>query len=154
MAVAKATIINDIWKEFKDALATGVTTVTLTDATTQTIQTYTESFPKSIIDETSDYPIMIIYPPSINWSDFTFTKKWVNGTINIEVYSTKNEAADKFIDAIINTVETNRDDWQDDKIMFIQLQNTSSDAVMRSDIHIHIRSATFNFKYPFTKTKP
>lgn len=156
IAINKQSVLNDIWKTFKDALTSGVTTVTLTDSTTQTIQTYTESFPQSIIDEKSDYPIMIVNPPDLSWEDFTQTKKWANGTITIEIYSTKNEAADLFIDGVIDTVETNRDDFGEENIMFIQLDSTTSDTAVKpgTDIQVHLRTVTFSFRFPFTKTYP
>lgn len=150
--ISKSTVVDNVWKEFKDDIASGVTTVTLTDLTTQTIQTYTESFPQSIIDETSDYPIIVIEPPKINWDEFTLTKKTANGTIRIEVYSTKAEAADRFLDKVIDTVETNRANLRTSGLYMVNLDSTDNDNVPKGDIRIHMRSSTFTFKYNFTKT--
>jgi len=149
--ISKSTVVDNVWKEFKDDI-TEVTTVTLTDSTTQTIQTYTESFPQSVIDEKSDYPIIVIEPPRISWDEFTLTKKTADGTIRIETYSTKAEAADRFLDAIIDTIETNRANLRTSGLYKINLEGTDNDNFTRGDIRIHMRSATFTFKYNFTKT--
>lgn len=150
--ITKSTVVDNIWKEFKDDIASGVTSVTLTDTTTQTIQTYTESFPQSIIDDKSDYPIIVIEPPRINWDEFTLTKKTAIGTIRIEVYATKSEAADRFLDKIIDTVETNRANLRISGLYMVNLESTDNDNFTKGDIRIHMRSATFTFKYNFTKT--
>lgn len=151
--ISKSTIIDNIWKEIKDDIAAGVTSVTLTDATTHTIQTYTESFPQTIIDGKSDFPIIIIEPPNISWDEFTLTKKTANGTIRIEVYATKTEAADRFIDSIIDTVETNRDDLRTSGLYFVNLESTdNSEQIIGGIKRVHLRGCNFSFKYNFTKT--
>ncbi|RLD42761.1 MAG: hypothetical protein DRI86_11095 [Bacteroidetes bacterium] len=130
----------------------GVSSVTLSDSTIQTIKFYSAAFPDREFDTKSDYPILIVNSPDIDWEDFTFTKKWLNGTITIDIFTTKAEAADLFIDAIINTIETNRKELRDAGLVYINLESTSKDEFFRGKMKIHVKSCTFSFRYVFTKT--
>lgn len=152
MDILKSTIIQTVFENFYDILLS-VTSVTLADSSTVTIQTYTSSFPDKEVDTKSVYPIMVINSPNINWSDFTLTKKWVNGTISIDIFTTKAEAADKLMDSIIDNIETNRDDLKALGLMYINLESTSGDEFIRSKMKIHLKSCRFSFKYIFTKTQ-
>jgi len=152
MALSKSTVISGVWELIYDRMAS-VTSVTLSDATTSTIQTYTGAFPDKDIDTKSKYPICVINSPELSWEEFTFTKKQVNGTFSIDIYTTKAETADLFIDAIINSIETYRNTLGNTHgLIFVNLESTDYDSIMRGKIKIHLRSATFSFKYKFTKT--
>jgi hypothetical protein len=153
VTINKANIVANIWETVKDAITSGVTTVTLADATTQTIQTYTSSFPDKVADTKTSYPIIVINPVDLNWTDLTFTRKRANGTFEIEVYATKSEAADLFLDKIIDTIETNRDDLRSLGVSFTNLDSTRTDEVFRGQIKVHIRTARFTFKFTFDKTR-
>ena len=153
VTINKATIIANIWETVKDAITTGVTSVTLADATTQTIATYTSSFPDKVADTKSSYPIIVINPVDANWTDLTFTRKRTNGTFEIEVYTTKSESADLFLAKIIDTIETNRAAFRILGMSFVNLESTRSDEVFRGQIKVHIRTARFTFKFTFDKTR-
>ena len=130
-----------------------VTAVTLSDSTTSTIQTSTSSFPDQDIDTKSKYPILVVESPNLSWEDFTLTKKNINGTFTIEIYTTKSESADLFLDSIINSIETYRDTLSHTyQVTFVNVENTEYDQVMRGKMKVHMRSVTFGFKYKFTKT--
>ena len=155
MAVpTRATVIQAVFGIIYDRISTDVTSVTLSDATTSTIQTYTGAFPDSEIDTKSSYPICIVNSPEVIWEDFTFTRKYVNGEFTIDIYTTKAEAADLFLDAIIESIETYKGTLKNtDKMSFVNLISTDSDSVMRGNsMKVHIRSVTFGFKFPFTKS--
>jgi hypothetical protein len=152
MAISKSTVISGIFENIYDRLA-NITSVTLSDATISTIQTRTGAFPDKDIDDKSKYPILVVNSPDISWEDFTLTKKQVNGTFTIDIYTTKAETADLFVDAIINSIETYRATLSNTyRITFVNLESTNYDMVMRGKIKIHMRSCTFRFKYKFTKT--
>ena len=152
MVLSKSTIISGVFENIYDRLA-NVTSVTLSDATTSTIQTRTGAFPDKDIDDKSKYPILVVNSPDISWEEFTLTKKQVNGTFAIDIYTTKSESADLFIDAIINSIETYRAILSKTYgIGMVNLESTDYDMVMREGIKIHMRSCTFSFKYKFTKT--
>jgi len=154
MAVlTKSTIMKEVFGNIYDRISTDVTTVTLSDATTQTIQTYTGAFPDSEIDTKSKYPICVINSPELSWEDFSLTKKQVNGSFTIDIYTTKAESADLFLDAIMNSIETYRDTLGNTyKMVFVNLESTDSDHMMRSDsMKVHMRSVTFTFRFKFTK---
>ena len=152
-ALTKSTVLKNAWTNVYDRMVANVTTVTLTDATTSTIQTYTGSFPDEDIDTKISYPILVVNSPELSWEDFTLTKKQVNGTITIDIYTTKSESADLFIDAIIESIETYRHTLGNTyKMVWVNLEDTDYDQVMRGKIKVHQRSCTFGFKFKFTKS--
>ena len=152
MAISKATVGSDIWEAFYNAL-NGNISVTLSDSSTSTVQTYTGAFPDKDIDVTSKYPILVIENPSLNWTDFTLTKKYVEGNILIEIYSSGAEAAQKLTNDVIETLETNRYNFTALKLLFVNLESQNYDSFMRGEMKIHKQGTTFSFKYPFTTTK-
>jgi len=149
----KSTLANAVYGIVYDRIKANVTEVTLADSTTSTIQTYTGAFPDQEIDTKSKYPICIINSPELSWEDFTLTKKQVNGTFSIEIYTTKAESADLFLDAIITSIEGFRGTLKHtDKLDMVNLESTDSDHIMRSStMKIHMRSATFSFVFRFSK---
>ena len=151
MSLNKSTIESDIFTLIHDRLES-VTSVTLTDSSTQTIQTYTSSFPDKQIDSKSDYPILVINPIEMNWTDFTLTKKQVNGRFTIDIYTTKSESADRFRQAIIESIETYRDTLKGLGMDFVNLESTLNDEAMRGGFKVHLRSVTFSWRYRITKT--
>ena len=152
MSISKSTIISGVFENIYDRLA-NVTSVTLSDTTTSTIQTRTGAFPDKDIDDKSKYPILVVNSPDISWEEFTLTKKQVNGTFAVDVYTTKSESSDLFIDAIINSIETYRATLGNTYgLVMVNLESTDYDMVMREAIKVHMRTCTFSFKYKFTKT--
>jgi len=156
VSISKQTYISNIWKNFYDILSnssTGVTTVTLADESTQTVQIYTSSFPDKESNQRSSYPILVIETPIISEDDFTLTKSNVEGTINVEIYTTKSESAELFLDAIRNKIETNKDDLATLGLKPLRVDSTDNDFIMRGEIKVHIKSITFKFNYRYTKTR-
>ena len=151
MTISKATIESDIWQTIYDRLGS-VTSVTLTDATTQTIQTYTGSFPDSEIDTKSSYPILVLNPIDLRWTDYTLTKKQVEGSFSIDIYTTKSESADRFRQAIVESIETYRATLRGLGMDFVNLDGTDNDSATRGGFKIHRRGARFSFKFRITKT--
>lgn len=151
--LSKSTIIQETFKTIWDRLNSDVTEVTLTDSSTVQVQTYTGSFPDKDIDTSSKYPILVINSPDIRWDELTFTKKQADGTFVVDIYTTKAESTDLFIDAIINSLETYRDTLRSYGMTNVNLDNTDYDSVMRGKIKIHRKSCTFGFKYIFNKTR-
>ena len=153
VSIAKATFLHDVWQNFYNLMEDNITSVTLSDSTTSTIQTRTGAFPDSVIDDKTDYPIIVINTPVINWDDLTMGKKYLSGTIAIEIYSTKAEASDRFVMKIIDTVETNKDDLREKGLQFINLRPTSNDEFFRGKLKIHVSTANIEFKYVYTATR-
>ena len=151
--VTKASAISEIFEIIYDRISSTVTSVTLSDSSVSKIQTYTSAFPDKDIDNSSKYPICVINSPELSWEEFTLTKKNVNGTFIIDIYTTKAESADRFLEAIINAIETFRDTLSHThSISFVNLESTDYDNVIRGEMKIHHRSANFAFKYKFNKT--
>jgi len=151
-ALTKSTIIQKIWENIYDRLKDNVSSVSITGSVNVTIQTWTGAFPEKVSDSKSSYPILVVNSPEIDWEDFTFTKKWANGTFTIDIYTTQSESADKFLDAIIESIETYRDDMAGVKVININLDSTDTDQAMRGAFTVHLRSCTFAFRCAFTKT--
>jgi len=152
-SLSKSNVIQTVWEGFYDRLS-NVSSVSITGPVTVTIQTYTNSFPDKSLDEKGDYPILVVNSPNINWENFTFRKKQVNGKITVDIYTTQSESADKFTDAIIDSIETYRDDLKDYRITNVTLDSTDRDSSFRGSFKCHVASATFNFKYKFVETNP
>ena len=152
-ALTKSTVSAAVFGNIYDRISTNVTSVTLSDSTTSTIQTYTASFPDKEMDTKSNYPICVINTPSLSWENFSLTKKQVVGTFDIDIYTTKAESADLFSDAIINSIETYRFTLGNtDKMVWVNLESTDYDSVMRGKIKVHVKSCTFSFNFKFTKS--
>ena len=154
VSISKASILKDTWETFYDRLSTDVTNITTDASDVFTIQTYTSSFPDKVIDNKSSYPILIVNPVNVEWEPFSLTKKWVNGTIELEIYVTNSEAADMFLDAMIESIETYRDTLSDNKMTFVDLDSTDSDSVMRNGFKLHVRRCVFSFRLIINKTRP
>lgn len=154
ISITKATILKDTWETFYDRVNSQVTSVTIDSGPSFTIQTTTSSFPDKTIDDKDSYPIIVVNPTNITWDPFTFTKKWVNGTVEIEIYCTNSEAADMFLDAIVNTLETYRDTLYASNVYFVDLDSTDNESVPRGGFKVHIRRCVFSFRLAITKTKP
>jgi len=152
-ALSKNNIIQTVFQNIFDRLESDVTSVNITGSTTVTIKTYTNSFPDKNIDAKGDYPILIVNSPDINWENFTIRKKWANGTFAVDILTTQREAGDKFIDAIMDSIETYRDDLKTVGMHFVNLENSSYDTFFRGGFKVHFRSASFSFKYIFTSTQ-
>lgn len=149
-ALSKSTILQTIYGNIYDRLVDNVTSVSITGGVTITIQTYTNSFPAKSLDEKGDYPILVVEVPSLEWDTYTLTKKWANGTFTIDIYTTQSESADKFMDAIINSIEGYRDDLKAVQLHFVNLESIRQDAIQRAGFTLHLKSCTFGFKYIFT----
>jgi len=151
--LTKATITQTVFENVYDRLKSDVTSVTLSDSSTSTIVTYASAFPDKPLDDKTDYPILVVNSPDLDWEDFTFTKKRANGSITIDILTTKAESADKFIDAIIESIETYRDNLRGAEMQFVNLESTTKDEFFRGQIKVHVKSCTFTFKFVFTKTQ-
>lgn len=150
--LSKSTVANAVFENIYDRIEDNVKTVVMADARTITVQTYTGSFPDKNIDSKSNYPIIIINPPTMNWDDFTFTKKTVNGSFSIDVLTIQSESADMFLDAILSSIETYREDLRGAGMINVNLTNTNIDQSFRGSFKVHLRTCTFEFKYIFDKT--
>lgn len=156
--LSKGNILSGIFNIIYDRLISNVNSVVLSDGNTSTIKKYTGAFPESEVKDAGDgskelFPILVVNSPNLSWEPFTLTKKNVNGTFVIDIYTTKAESSDRFIETIINSLETYRDTLGNVYgITFVNLESTDYDHVMRGKIKIHLRSCTFGFKYKFTKT--
>ncbi len=153
VSISKTTVIQRIWENFYDLLNTNVSTVTATDSSEHAVQRYASAFPDAAVTTKASLPIIIVESPELSWQDFTLTKKWVNGTITIDVFTTKAEVADKMTDDVVNLIETGRDNLRDLGVDMVNLDSSSKEELFRGKIKVHMKSITFTWRYAFTKTQ-
>ena len=155
-AVTKSTLVSSIWQNFRDRLYSDVggTSVTITGSTsiTLTATKITSTFPDKFIDLKSSYPVLVVEPPVIDTEKFTLGKSQVNGTIAISLYTAQAESADKFADAILDSIETYKGEFADNGIHSINLRSLDSDSAQRESIKVHLRTFTFEFIVRYAKT--
>ena len=156
VTINKATLSSNVWETFYDRIKTQVTSVTLSDSSSRSVQTWTGSFPDSEFDNRDAYPIIVIETPTISWADsptLTMTKKKAMINIMIEIYDSKSESAELLLDAVNNAIETYRASLKDLGLDFVKQEMTDSDEVFRGKIKVHVRRTTWSMEYNFTSTR-
>ena len=155
VVISKTNLSSSIWSNFRDTIYTDVfgTTVTDSHSVAHTVRRITNAFPDTQIDEASTYPIIVVSSPNLSTDIFTMGKTQVEGTIDIDIYANGSEAAEKFMDKILDSIETSKGDLADNNIHSVQLDSIDSDNVTRGQIKIHVRRATFRFVTRYTKTR-
>lgn len=151
-SVSKATIIENIWKNFYDRISSTVLTTTITGGTTVTVQNYVSSFPDQLIDSKSDYPIIVVENPTFGNVSLTMTRGTYEGEIGIEVFTNQAESADKLQSQIMDAIETYKYQLKLVGISMVELERTESDRVNRDKVKVHTRRALFKFKFNYNKT--
>lgn len=150
VSILKSTIVENIWQNFRDRLES-VISVTITNGTIFTIQRYDSSYSDADFSTKSNLPIMVIETPILDINNFTFKKSVVDGTIQVEIYTTSSEAADKFSSSILNNIETYKKELSDVGLKNVIGSLTDTDFVTVGDIRVHVRRLKFNFKFYYIK---
>jgi len=152
--VNKSTMVSDIWNEFYTRIKNQVITINISISPgSQTIQTYASSYSDVIFNSKSDLPILVVNSPRVPMEQFTFGKTQVNGTIEIEIYTTNSQAADKFLDAINNAIETYKGEFASVGLHNLELDDTDDDFVSQGDFNVHWRMCRWRFVYRFNRTR-
>ena len=151
--ITKSTIKSSIWRNFYDRIKSEITTISISISPgSQTIQTYASSFSDVDFSSKDNFPIILINTPKVPQEQFTFKKTQVNATIDIEVYCTNSQAADKFSDAINEAIETYKGDFADLGIHMLELDSTDDDFSENGNIKVHMRRSRFKMNYKFSRT--
>jgi len=154
VAITQSTLINSIWRNFRDRIVSQVTSVTLSISPgSQTIQTYASSYSDVTFGSKEDLPILVINSPRVPQKQITLSKTKVNGTIEIEVYATNSQAADKFLDAINNAIETYKHEFADLGLHNLECEETDDDFLSQGDFNVHLRITRWKFDYKFNRTR-
>jgi len=143
VTINNSNLISGVFETLYDLLDANVTDPNAPPSRKWIFSTY----PGNEIDTKSDFPIIIINPPNYTWQNFTITKKWAEYEVEIDIYSTKAEQADKLLDEILNVLETNRTALGADGIIKYKVIGTSSSTVKNGEIRVHIRTGTIQFKH-------
>lgn len=152
--ITKSTIVDGIYKNFYDRLKSQVTTITLSVSPgSQTIQTYASSNSDVDFSSKSNFPILVINSPRVPQEQFTFGKTVVNGNIEIEIYATNSQAADKFLGAINDAIETYKRTFAGVGLKQLELDDTGDDFAEHGKIKVHTRTARWRFKYYYDRTE-
>jgi hypothetical protein len=145
------TIVSNIWNNFYSLIDDNVNSVTIygsggPDTKTVIIQGVSSSFPDNILEDSSKYPLITIYTPTLDEVETTFRANETNATIEIEVLTTQAEAADKFLDLINKTIRDNEANLREVGIEELYLTDTVADQFTRGGAKIHSRKAVWGFK--------
>lgn len=140
--LSTATVVENIYKNFFD----------LVNAITNFSGTVYPAFPDINLANKSDYPIIVIGSPEISWSQHTFGKNVLNGTIAIDVYVTDAKSADEFASDIHNKIETSKDTLSTQGFREVNLSSTTKDMAPHGDIRVHLKTLIFEYKFYFNKT--
>ncbi len=142
ITVSKATVIENIFKNFYDLVAaiTGFTTIVY------------PTFPDVEKDATGDYPIVIINSPEISWDTFTFGLNVLEGSITVDIYQTTAKDADLYASDVSNQIEVSKDTLADMGLRQVHLASTSSDMAPHGKIKVFLKSLTFEYKFYSAKT--
>ena len=142
VTVSKATVIENIYKNFYDLIVTisGFTTII-----------YPE-FPDVSLTAEGSYPIVILDSPEIGWEPFTLGKSVLDGTISVTVYTTIPKDTDQFSSDISDKIETSKHTLAGVGLKDVQLDSTDKDFVSHGEIKVHFKTLTFRYKFYFTKT--
>lgn len=152
--LAKSTLIEDTWLNFRDRIADQVTSVSISiSPNTVTVQSYASTFSDNDFSSKSDFPVVVIETPRYDTEYFTMGITKANGMIDIEVYTTQSQSADKFLSKIIDAIETYRGTLRGFGIRMVELESTESDMVERGQMKIHMRRARFKFEYHYSRTR-
>lgn len=153
-AITKSTIPTTIWKNFYDRIKDQVTTTTISISPgSQTIQTYASSYSDIDFSSSSNFPLIVIDSPRVPQEQFTIGYTQVNGTIDIEVFATNSQAADKFIGLINNAIETYKTDLAGVGLTMVELDDSDNDFFEKGNLKIHSRRSRFTFNYKFSRTR-
>lgn len=98
------------------------------------------------------YPIGIIESPNLSWEKFTFEKKWVMGTIVVEVYATQSSQVDDLMQQAINAVESERKTLWDLNVRKVNLTQTTNDHFMRDEVKVQVRTMRWEFQTPMLQS--
>jgi len=152
-----STIIETLWKTFRDRVSSEVTSVTIddkgvTDALTVTIQKVHASMSNAVISSKSNYPLIVVNTPDINSQYYTAKRDEIIASISIDVYTTQAPAADKLMSKVYTAIETYKHTLSQAGIEQVHLDSSDSDSAQREGFIAHMRTLTFTFKTHFNKT--
>ncbi len=143
MAVTKSTVLENIFKEFYDLVVaiSGFTSIVY------------PVFPEVVKDASADYPIVVIDSPNVAWDTFTFGKNMLEGTIDIEIYTTTPKDTDVKASTVNDKIELSKFTLASAGLQRVILESTTSDMIPHGKIKIHIKTLTFAYKFTSAKTR-
>ena len=153
ISVEKSSRISDIWNLWYNRLSTDVTSVTLNDSSISTVQRYSASFSQESFNSTDNFPMMIIESPTFDDESETMTREKTTGEIFVEMYTTSAQSADKFSDAILDSIETYKKTLADNGLKQVHGSIVDKDEDPKGSIFVHVRRIKFTYEYRYTKSK-
>ena len=131
MAIKEYVVFSDMFSVFYNLLNTYVV-----DPLSRGKQWIFSSFPEEDISEGKvKYPILIIEPPNMSWTQFTQTKSTNTTEIVFSAFSTRMEQADSLLNQINSAIESHKWDLKvDEGIDFLNLNATDTDFTLTANI--------------------
>lgn len=142
VTVNKTTIFENIYKNFYD----------LTIAISGFANIVYPTFPETVLDGKSDYPVVVINPAVIDWKQFTQTKKMTDGTIAVDIYTTTAKDTDQKASSISNKIDTSKTTLAGVGLQMVELESTNPNQVPHGNIKVFMQTLIFKYKFTSSKT--
>lgn len=152
-------IVSTLWNNFKYIATSEVQSVLIQGAggpsTKQVnVQKYLSTLPVETLEDSSDYPVMIIKTPQLRNSNLSFGSngiKLYSGEVEYTIYATQSEARDKFMQKIMAAVMNNEDNLLSYGVQRLEIGTTdaSENAEQRGEINIHWGNVPIQFEVAF-----
>lgn len=153
--VSKDTIISDVFGEIHSLLNSNAITITDSNGNSVTLKSSNDNYwigayPDNVdIDSKSTYPLGIIHTPTPdeNVEGFRFKEAFI--PITLEVLGTRADHPAKFIDLAKKVLRNNEATLQGAGLYQLEMEQPTSDLVMRDQIKIHILEQQINLNFAF-----
>jgi hypothetical protein len=133
-------------------MVSNVTSCTLNDGTTLTVQNYGNSYSDEAFTSKDFYPAIIINTPNTSTDYHTLKQDKVNGNITIDIYAQSSQSADKLLNQVQDTIETYKSTLATNGIRRVKVEDTNNDFSERNGIKVHMRNIRFSFVFYYPKT--
>lgn len=141
-------------QNFLELMKNNVSSVSVTNPKTNeseshSIKFYHTKYNDQKLNSKSHYPCLIVELPNTPEDLFTFRKKQVAGTIDIQVHCTNSIVTAKFHDLIKKTIEDNEDWLKERGISKVVKSADEEDTVQRNGFKDHWALSSYSFEFEF-----
>jgi len=147
MVVNKATIKENIFKEFYDLLVTNSSFSSITFAS------YPDKRPTTA-DDVSYYPICVLeHPKTVSEERLTQTKMRMNLSISFEIMTSSPKTTDEYTSDAMGCIENGSRVLTRAGIKLIKVDDDESEIIEKGTFKIHRQVLKWQFEYIYTRTR-
>lgn len=107
-------------------------------------------YPANKIENTENYPMVVIEGPDLDYDDFTFTENEFDGEVRIHVLAAGEEASKKLDELngkVLHAIETTtKSVWESNGIEKIKMNNNRRDRFTYGAVRGKLNEQTWNFQ--------